>query len=590
MSEYCEFSLANAGKLVELIKTDPFQVNKKVKKFLKNLFKTEDEDFTGNEQVYNTVEQFYQLVEKLSARKACRESLHNIFDLIIGHSVIREIFLKQDYRGSAIRTLFIRLFCLISEKCLDHCRECDNFVDFLLGSYDATLSFEGRLSRDVQRLILINFADQSLLRILSLLEANDFNLARYRPFIWGINGAQFYAAKHAQKLAFLKWPTVEEIFKGFSGETLSNSISSFPISLSMTDLPIEVITNVCEANIYDPRFLLPMFYHFLSSESIVKCHKFISYGALSYTIVALSSQCLRTRTVAYRVLSRLYYHLTIVDYPQDRHLWIGLIDLIRGGLSQAEQLLESIHTVFFARMIEILLNPLSPLFPTVRNFLIHTQAKSYNLQNVPFFYEMAIHRLVATNPKTYAFHQRFVINWIKDSLKTTSDVKICHRRRIFSDMLLFYNSPLLASANKPLILNLLTQLATLFEGIKVLCFDCAIISWLKNQLLVMPMLDKQQSAINDSLYNLVVAIWNTAYTAHSDSKQPYIFYQTFSYELIDILNRIIHKTTDQSRLDRFSEICQAALASPLPESDRFAIKLNILTNLPVNSVPMMVLD
>ena len=422
---------------------------------------------------------------------------------------------------------------------------------------------------------------------MSLLETSDFNLHRYRPFIWGINGAQFYAAKHAEKLAFLKWPTVDEIFKGFNGNILTNTLSSFPIHIQMTGGIVEIIEDFNSSKIYDPRFILPMFYHFLSSESIVKCHKFINYGGLSYSIAALSSTCKCTRSVAYRVLSRLYYHLNNVNYPQDRQLWICLIDQIRSGLTESDQQINLIHTIFFVRIIDVLLNPISKLFPTIRNYLINSQQKSFNYKKMPLLYDNCMHNLLATNVKTYALHQKFAINWVKDSLRTATDVKICHRHNIFSDMLLLYNSPLCAPANKTMIMKLLITLAQTFEGIKVLCFDCAIIAWLKHQSLIVSLIDNNQTTPPESIYNLLVAIWDTAFQDYNEKsiKPPYIFYPTFCYELIDVLYPIVHTNgknpfveMNQKCLHKFLFICEQSLCSGVGDEYHSIIKTKIFAN------------
>lgn len=425
--------------------------------------------------------------------------------------------------------------------------------------------------------------------------------------MWGVNGAVFYASKHAQKLAFLKMPTIDEVFTGFEGKRLSNALASFPIHVSMPlSSPIVEIIPLEELNVptstYDPRFLLAMFYHLLSGPSIVKCHKFINYGALSYTIAALSSFCPKIRELAYQVLNRLHHHLDCANYPQDRHLWTGLLEHIRSGLSEPNQRIESVHTVFFVRAIEVLLKPLSPLYTSVRQFLISRQLRPYNYRSLPFFYRICMHLISTTNANSYATYHRFALTWLNDSLRTSADVRLCHRKRVFCDLLVLYNSPLCASENRVLIMQLLTTLAKLPEGVQVLAFDCAIFAWLKHQLMTVPAIDVGQSTKKSLLYTLVITLWDTVNRVHqkkveevmddeddetSSSEQKFIFYRAFGYELIDVLGRIVYKSTEKRRVDKYVEVCETILQNTSSQLTCYQIKQNICSNLPAHLETML---
>lgn len=426
--------------------------------------------------------------------------------------------------------------------------------------------------------------------------------------MWGVNGALFYASKHSQKLAFLKMPSIDDVFKGFEGKRLTNALTAFPIDVQLSNSPVvEIISaeaNTVATVTYDPRFLLPMFYHFLSGQSIVKVHKFITYGPLSFTIAALSSHCPRIRELAYQILFRLHHHLECATYPQDRQLWTGLIDYLRSGLSSEtpNQRIESVHTVFFTRLIEILLNPISPLYSSIRQYLLSSQFKPYNYTSLPRYYRICMHLISTTNLQTYTIFQRFAINWITDSLRTPADVRLCHRKRVFSDMLVLYNSPLCASENKPPIMKLLTTLAGLYEGVKVLCFDCAIFAWIKHLLINVPSIDIAEETNKNLIYKLLVTIWDSVEREFAGSKvtdnleaagtkphseQKFLFYPAFGFELIDLLSRLLYKSTDQGRLDKFVQVCGQILEKTESERSCFNMKQNLLSNLPLNLESML---
>lgn len=605
---------SDISQLEELAVTNPELANKQVKRFLKNAFHHFTDVGPMDERVSNgeltngangqanhsfnqedcqeKVSLLRDEIAKAVGNKKCSQLLQFTFDLIYGHSKIKAILLNPEYRGSDIRRALIDLFCLVCSNTISYCINVDYLVDLILSCYDATTTFEGIVLSLICQFSQIFFPDQKLLQLLCLLESNGLSLQRYRPFIWGYNGAAFYAAKHAQKLAFLKLPHIDEIFKDFDrGGRLHYSLVTFPIELELAndDGSIRLVdfSHLDSEKLYDPRFLLPMFYHFLSADSIVKCHKFILAGPLSYTIVALSSRSSRIRSLAYGILARLHYHMSCASYPKDRQLWIGLIDFIRSGLKEDNQRIESVHTILFVQIIDILFKPLNSLFPTIRSYLVSSQLKPYNYDSLSPLYKICLNQITSNTPVKYYLFQKFVIYWIMYSLRTDEDVVICHRKQVFSNMMLLFNSPLCGPENRLLILNMFIKLARLGEGIKILCTEYAIFSWIKHLLIPVPTLSPDEVPPVDSLYKLVTAIWTTAHRKHQliEPRPEYILYPTFSFELVEVLMRLLHATNDQNRVDKIQQICSTALALDEEHEDDLLkqnLKMVVCNNAPLD--------
>lgn len=411
-------------------------------------------------------------------------------------------------------------------------------------------------------------------------------MQKYHPFIFGNNAAVFYVAKQNQKLPFLYTPKIDELFKNFNQKYLQNSLNCYPIEIEMNDRPANIIEQIDNIDRYDPRFILPMFYHFLSVQFIVKYHKFISYGCFSYVIASLSSYCEQTREISYRILARFYNHLECANYPEDRLLWISLMDFIRSGMEKQNQRLECVYTVFLVKVIEILLNPSSYLFPTVRNYLIHSQLKPLNYKRIPQLYKTCLFEIPKTNPVSYTLHQKFVITWFNDSLRTEKDIKIWNSKNAFNDMLTYYNSSLCSSENRLLIMKLLIQTAKLSKGVEVFCKKCAIFSWINHQLSVMPIYDPANVASKTSLFKLVVTIWNTAYEyfQNNSNKEQFIYYESFSFELIMTLSKIVYRSNDTQIIQTYTNICHTILENTKNIQDCKIIKALICSNLPVNPI------
>jgi hypothetical protein len=211
---------------------------------------------------YKLIEILINLINKLTPNE---RSLETTFDLICGHSMFNNILIDENYINSQLKSHLISVLCLIYEKDNNLCKDKNQMIELLLSAYNSSMTK----------------TDQQLLRLLSLMEKNGCSLYKYHPFLWGINGAIHYSIKMKEKSTLLKSPKMEEIFSAINENKLKFSLSNFPIDLNLN--PIQIIDIRSAESQYDPRFLLPLFYHLLSSQSIVKCHKFVSFGALSYT-------------------------------------------------------------------------------------------------------------------------------------------------------------------------------------------------------------------------------------------------------------------------------------------------------------------
>ena len=127
----------------------------------------------------------------------------------------------------------------------------------------------------------------------------------------------------------------------FDKNVIKQSIANFPINVSLeVSKNIFVFYNFCYLQpcevhdcfhnaelkeLYDPRFLLPLFSHLLSSGmvqifccrvciscllgNIINCRKFVSHGCVGYLVVALSCLNHDIRAAACHCLSRFYLHL-----------------------------------------------------------------------------------------------------------------------------------------------------------------------------------------------------------------------------------------------------------------------------------------
>ncbi len=143
--------------IIKLAKNDQAALEKKVKKFLKNLFKTSttttdetedaaDEEHNENyssEEVLAKLTDFYECIEKIGKKKDCKAFIAFTLELFLGHSRVRQLLLEAREKNRPVRRKLILLFCLLCNSQLDVCKDQDSLIDLILGTYDASFSIEG---------------------------------------------------------------------------------------------------------------------------------------------------------------------------------------------------------------------------------------------------------------------------------------------------------------------------------------------------------------------------------------------------------------------------------------------------------------
>lgn len=337
--------------------------------------------------------------------------------------------------------------------------ESTDQITKLLCSYNGTLSYD----------------DQNVL--LELFNNYDYDLHAHQPFLWSSKANDHYKMRKDNPSQLLRQPNMEEVLGLFEWRNLKNTIINYPLDLKLTPICLDdKLAKECP-NLYDPRFALPVIYHSLAPEQIIKFNKFVSCGALSLPIAALTSECSDTRSLSYAILSRFHQHLEINSYLKDRFVWLGLIDLIRNGLPQSDFRFPSIQAMFLIQIIDILLHPNEKLYEVVKNYLLANSSLQFH--NLPSLYVL----IDSSDVDQKNNHQHFVVSWLCDGLRREDDVKLCLKKNVFSHFLLLFHSPICDKQVKNLILDFITKAVNIELSCKILCCEISLLVWLNEILL-----------------------------------------------------------------------------------------------------------
>ncbi|CAG2106743.1 unnamed protein product, partial [Medioppia subpectinata] len=525
-----ELVSAISGKKLVTIISDNDLWTKFLRKTLKTALSEGSDETTGAK----LLAVIHELIAKLPTNG--KTSLETTLDMICGHSLFKDILIDYKYIDSHLKYQLVSILCEIYDKDLklinDRMNSNRDTIALILSSYNLSL----------------NKCDQKLLKLLCHMETNGHNLHKYQPFLWGMNGAIHYSIKSMQKEALLKEPKMEQILSSINENQLKYTLNNFPIDLPLN--PIEVIDASDSHYLTDPRFLLPLLYNLLSNQSVVKCHKFVSFGCMSYAIAGLSSRDQDMRSLAYSVLNRFHSHLEVASFPKDRFLWIAIIDCIRSGITEDNVRIPSLITVFMVRIIAVLLHPNDKLFNSVRNFLVNRPTIQLNV--LPDFYQ----NIYSSDIETHKRLQRFVISWICDGLRSEEDIKLCLKRNVFRELMVLFDSCLTEAENQILILMALRRTCRHYKGVKVLCTENAFFCWLRQSLFNLNVESSDCQFLADEIFAILDTIWRTinGYNCSQDSHQ--LLYPSFYYELIDTLRTVAEiKPQSDEKIVKYLQIC-----------------------------------
>ena len=288
--------------------------------------------------------------------------------MLTNHSSYLEVMAGP---GSSLKTATVSLLlALCPVSCsLDQ-------VPVLLSAYTATL----------------HPSDRALLTLLQRHETlAGLDLSPFQPLVWGQQAAQHYSsASNGQGWRQAK---CSEILGFLDPVMVRRTCNKFPLLLQLDPEAEVAEEDIHATDLYDPRFLLPVFSHLLSPDVYIDKHiKFVEVGALNLALCSLSSKDRDMRSAGYHVLARLSSALEAAKLIQEKQVWLHVISILRLGvvsnnLTKAGRV-SSIITQYLSRSVDVLLTPMSPLYKTVTKSLL---AKPIlELSSIPEFQRLVI--------------------------------------------------------------------------------------------------------------------------------------------------------------------------------------------------------
>ncbi|XP_012269209.2 nucleolar pre-ribosomal-associated protein 1 isoform X2 [Athalia rosae] len=376
------------------------------------------------------------------------EYVKTLFEMTTSHSE----FINTMLGTSSTKRDLIELLLVLVKK--NNSLMASTHVSLYLGSYNATL----------------NETDQLILQLLQYYESHNVKLTDYRPYLWGSTAASHYSVKSGADTALWRQPSTSQVLDLFTQEMVNSTVKDYPVSRNLVSTELHPSQSA-----YDPAFYLPLLCYLLSDNSVVACHKITQSGALALVLSACGSTQKQTRIAAFTVISRFYYHLEATN-SKEKLLWMHFIDTFRNGISSSESELQEVElsclvTTFMARTSLVATQPLNPLYSPLQRFLM--AKPELNLTTIPEFLQ-----LFHSSEIDYKMHRFWILEVIRDGLKTKVDTNVAFRCMIFKMLFAFYNCVLADRQTKNLILQVINSAVKIPNAALLLTTGYGLLPWL----------------------------------------------------------------------------------------------------------------
>ncbi|XP_054454141.1 nucleolar pre-ribosomal-associated protein 1 [Anoplopoma fimbria] len=409
--------------------------------------------------------------------------LSTLYMMTSSHSLFLPTMLDSDEEPSmcqAKESLVSLLLCLV-KKSPTVC-STNHFV-VLLGAYGVTL----------------RTSDQKLLMLLQEYERNNVSLLKFQSFLWGPAAVEHHKTRKSLGASLWKQASSDDLLALLQSDRMLQTIAHFPQQrriILQDDKELLYCNNAVKdlENLYDPRFLLPLFSTILQPECVIDCLKFVSSHAFGVTVMALSSYDPKVRAAAYHVLSCFYQHLEGARFREKRQL-LYLIDTMKNGIRQQNQRLPFVLTTYIAKVAQQMLKPEDHMYMVLNRFLLSHQ--SLDFRRVPEFF-----KLFYGFDLEHKMEREWILSVLEEGISDGHCYELCEQQGIFQTLLGFSSSPLCDEHCQAQIIRVLCQAARVTRAAYNLTKSCGLLTWII-QMVEKRNLDQQLlSAIIDLLHVL----------------------------------------------------------------------------------------
>ncbi|XP_077977057.1 nucleolar pre-ribosomal-associated protein 1-like [Glandiceps talaboti] len=385
--------------------------------------------------------------------------LPTIYQMVLSHSQFLSTMLAtEEHQQQSVRVKETLVKFLVLMADLNPvCCETAHF-GVLLSAYGATLSK----------------TDQLLLYLMNIYENNDAIMWEFRPYIWGPSALDHHSNRKKFGRSLWNEPNMRDILNLLDKDKMYETVMKFPWRRTLKASHHD--NRVVDSSVYDPSFLLPLFSHLLTPESVVDCKRFIEWHGLGLAVATLSSIDSAMRAAAYHVIMSYFHHLEGARFHEQRQI-LYLLNCLKNSITEPNTRISSVMTIFITKVIQLFLTPQSAMYSMVQKFLLIKP--EFNLHTIP-----QLQRLLFSSDMEYKQQHTWILQLCEAGLKDHTDFYIYNKKcHLFKLIMAFYNSPTCNKATKQQILKILECAIVIRSGAMELGRYQGLLPWLHSNII-----------------------------------------------------------------------------------------------------------
>ncbi|KAG5951710.1 hypothetical protein E4U53_002442 [Claviceps sorghi] len=198
-------------------------------------------------------------------------------------------------------------------------------------------------------------------------------------------------------------------------------------------------------------------------------------GYAAGLIRLLTSEHINLRKEALTGILKMAVQVKESSYEEKMQIWLLLSEVAESSKALVDQgPVPSAFTAFAIHGLDVLKNPLHPLFPKVNSYL--TRSPVWRADKLPLAHDI-LHGTPSDDDKYYT-ELTWLLAYLLDSLRTPLDLGVFHRKRWFEKILSVGSNPYLRPALRSRLLRLVYRATCIESGSTTLVTRFGLISWL----------------------------------------------------------------------------------------------------------------
>ncbi|EHK20271.1 uncharacterized protein TRIVIDRAFT_83385 [Trichoderma virens Gv29-8] len=204
----------------------------------------------------------------------------------------------------------------------------------------------------------------------------------------------------------------------------------------------------------------------------------IEDGLITSLIRLLASEHINIRKEALTNILKMAVKIDESAYEEKKQIWLLLSELAESSRPQVDNgPVPSAFIAFSIHALDILKNPLHPLYPKVNSFL--TRSPVWSPEKLPLAHDI-LHGEPSEDDKYYTEIAWF-LTYMLDALRTPFDLGVFHKKRWLEKMLALGSNPYLRSNLRIRILRIVYRATCIDSGSTTLITRFGLLTWLDAQ-------------------------------------------------------------------------------------------------------------